>query len=164
MPMRRTRSSPGSRSGPRPVLIRYRLIGGPVSVDQRITVFEDGAVELDERHRSRDPTWLRLDPAEMDRLRATLEKIPAERWSILPRLMLARLKSWISLFLGANEWTTSGTHFELKRGHRAIAGEPTRFAQARGWAPWSEPKNRDVMAAVTLLDALRVHAVRLYPR
>ena len=38
------------------VLVRYRVLGGPVGVDQRLTVFEDDAVELNERHRSRAPT------------------------------------------------------------------------------------------------------------
>jgi hypothetical protein len=162
--MRKTRSTSGDERGAQPVLVRYRLIGGPAAVDQRMTVFEDGAVQLDERHRSRDPTWLRLDPAEVERLRAALEGIPERRWSILPRLLMARARSGVGLLLGASEWKTSGAHFELRRGHRAIAGEPTRFAQARGWAPWSEPANSDVMAAVTLLDALRVDAVRTHPR
>jgi hypothetical protein len=148
--MRSTGSSPGGAGGGRPVLVRYRLIGGPVSVDQRITVFDDGAVELDERHRSRAPTWLRLEAAEMDRLRAALEEIPAQRWSVLPRLLLARVKSGIAVFLGANEWETSGTHFELKRNGRRLAGET--------------PMTFEVATAVQLLDSLRVHAVRLHPR
>jgi hypothetical protein len=63
-----------------------------VSVDQRVTVFEDGAVELDERHRSRDPTWFCLDAAELDQLRSALEEV-AVRWSPLPKLVLKRVSS-----------------------------------------------------------------------
>lgn len=121
-----------------------------MSVDQRLTVFEDGAVELDERHRSRDPTWLRLDAAEFDRLRSALEEMPERRWSILPKLALIRVTSAVTLSLSLNQFETRGTHFELKRGRRVIAGE--------------SPPDFDVAAVVTLLDALRVHAVRLHPR
>ena len=96
--------------GDRPVLVRYRVLGGPVSVDQRLAIFEDGAVELDERHRSRDPTWLRLDAAELDRLRSALDEVPESRWSTLPRLALVRAKSRVLLSLSLNQFEGSGTH------------------------------------------------------
>jgi hypothetical protein len=48
------------------ILVRYRVVRGPVDVDQRLTVFEDGAVVLDERHRTRDAIRLQLDAAELE--------------------------------------------------------------------------------------------------
>ena len=143
------KSSPENEGGGRPgVLVRYRVFGGPAAVDQRLTVFEDGAVQLDERHRSRDPTWLRLDAPELDRLRAALEELPARRWSILARLGLMRVKNLFALF--PNVRMPSGAHFQLKRGRRAIVG--------------GTAEDPDLAALVELLDSLRVQAVRKHPR
>jgi hypothetical protein len=142
-------SSPGDEDGGRPgVLVRYRVFGGPAAVDQRLTVFEDGAVELDERHRSRDPTWLRLDASELDRLRAALEELPARHWSVLSRLGLMRVKDLFTLFPGVR--VPSGAHFQLKRGGRAIVG--------------GTAEDPELAALVELLDSLRVQAVRAHPR
>ena len=149
--------------GDRPVLVRYRVLGGPVSVDQRLTVFEDGSVELDERHRSRDPTWLRLDAAELNRLRSALSDVPESRWSILPRLALARAKRAFIAFFSLNDFDTF-TYFELKQDHHVIAGETTRFARAPTWPPWSGPRDVEVAAVLRVLGALRVRAIRLHPR
>jgi hypothetical protein len=135
----------GGRPG---VLVRYRVFGGPVAVDQRLTVFEDGAVQLDERHRSRDPTWLRLHGPELDRLRAALDELPARRWSVLARPGLIRAKNLFTLFRTVP--TPSVAHFQLKRGGRAIVG--------------GTAKDPDLAALVELLDSLRVHAVRARPR
>ncbi len=149
--------------GGRPVLLRYRVVGGPVSVDQRLTVFEDGAVELDERHRSRDPTRLRLDAAELNRLRCALEEVPEPRWSILPRLALVRAKSTLVAVFSLDQFRDF-THVELKRGHRTIAAETTRFARAPAWPPWGGPRDVEVAAVLAVLGALRVRAIRLHPR
>ena len=154
----------GDGGGDRPVLVRYRVLGGPVSVDQRLTVFEDGAVELDERHRSRDPTWLRLEAAELNQVRAAVEGVPESRWSTLPRLALVRAKSRFLSSLSLNQFESSGTHFELKRGNHVIAGETTRFARAPTWPPWSGPRDVEVAAVLRVLGALRVRAIRLHPR
>jgi len=142
-------SSPGDEGGGRPgVLVRYRVFGGPVAVDQRLTVFEDGAVQLDERHRSRDPTWLRLRAPELDRLRAALEELPERRWSMLARPRLIRAKNLFNLFRTVP--MPSVAHFQLKRGGRAIVG--------------GTAKDPDLAALVELLDSVRVHAVRARPR
>jgi hypothetical protein len=135
-----------------PVLVRYRVVGGPVAVDQRLTVFEDGAVELHERHRRRSSARLRLDAGELQRLRHALERVPTDRWSTFPRMTLSRAGSAIiggfgSVFRGIE---TSGTHYELRRGRRRISGQISTDV--------------DVPAPVTLLDELRVAAVRAEPR
>ena len=119
-----------------------------MAVDQRLTVFEDGAVQLDERHRSRDPTWLRLRAPELDRLRAALEELPERRWSMLARPRLIRAKNLFNLFRTVP--MPSVAHFQLKRGGRAIVG--------------GTAKDPDLAALVELLDSVRVHAVRARPR
>ena len=80
------------------ILVRYRVHGGPVNVDQRVTVFDDGTAELDERHRSRDSIRLELDAAELERLRAALEAVPAERWSRSRSLSLAKVGTFLPDF------------------------------------------------------------------
>jgi hypothetical protein len=135
-------------------LVRFRVVGGPVDVDQRLTVFEDGAVELDERHRSRDVIRLQLDSAELDGVRSALEQIPDGVWGLaLPRLALGRVKRALT---GA--WTifvpeTSDRDYELRRGRRAIVGQKVEIGDYVY-----------ISAAVTLLDALLVRAVRAEPR
>jgi hypothetical protein len=146
--MRSTTSSPGALQTQAGVLVRYRVFGGPVSVDQRLTVFEDGAVQLDERHRSRDPIWLQIDAAELEELRVALEELPAERWSNPARLALTRIRSLF--ILSRIPVLPSGADFQLRRGRRAILGE--------------EIEESDVAALVDLLDALRVRAVCAVPR
>jgi hypothetical protein len=130
------------------VLVRYRVFGGPVGVDQRLTVFEDGAVHLDERHRSRDPIWLRIDAAELEKLRVALEGLPAERWSNPARLALTRIRSLF--ILSRIPVLTSGADFQLRRGRRAIPGNAI--------------EESDVAALVELLDAVRARAVTAVPR
>jgi hypothetical protein len=132
------------------VLVRYRVFGGPADIDQRLTVFEDGAVELDERHRSRDPIWVRMDATELEGLRAALEELPSTRWSHPARAALAR--AWRNLLPdllgGAGRANRAGT--ELRRGGRVILG--------------AEAGDGELDAVVAPLDAVRVRAVRAEPR
>jgi hypothetical protein len=104
-------------------LIRYRVWGG-IGVDQRLTVFDDGAVELDERHRSRDSIWVHVDAPELGRLRSALDELPPERWSPVSRLALARLRRWITgsvkELVGLDE---DEQLFQLTQGGRAILGD-----------------------------------------
>jgi hypothetical protein len=134
------------------VLVRYRHHeGGLGTVDQRLTVFEDGAVKLDERHRTRDPVLLRLDAAELDRVRAALNQIPGQLWARGPELALVKIKSRFTS-LWKEEFEDYGSFFELKRDRHAIAGEDPTAADIR------------VEAVVTLLDAFRIQAIRAEPR
>jgi hypothetical protein len=65
---------------------------------------------------------------------------------------MARAKSALINLGSLNDFETLGSHFELRRGRRAIAG--------------ADPTAEDfrVEVVVTLLDSLRVHAVRAEPR
>lgn len=138
----------GDQGGRAAVLVRYRVFGGPVAVDQRLTVFEDGAVQLDERHRSRDPIWLRVDGADLERLRSLLDSLPAQRWSGRIRLAMTRVRR--VFFLSPTDLVSSGTQFHLRRGRRAVVSGAV--------------EDPDIAAAVELLDALRGRAVRSLPR
>jgi hypothetical protein len=134
------------------VLVRYRVVGGPVAVDQRLTVFEDGAVELDERHRRRSSVRLHLDSAQLERLRSALERVPANRWSRFPGMTLARaggaiIGGFTSVF---HDIDKSGTRYELRRGPHRISGRMST--------------DDDVPPVVSMLDDLRVQAVRAEPR
>jgi hypothetical protein len=131
------------------VLVRYRYLAG--GVDERLTVFEDGAVKLDERHRSRDPTWLRLDAPELGQVRTELDRIPKPLWARGPELALVRIKSTVA-GLGKEEFEDYGSFFQLKRGRHSIAGEDPSAADIR------------VGAVVTLLETLRMRAIRAVPR
>src|SRR5919198_4680358 len=106
------------------VLVHYRVFGGPVGVDQRLTVFEDGGVKLDERHRKRAPIWLRVDPAELDGLRSALEGLPSKRWSRPARLALTKLSLFAPRFVHLKT-SPSDTRFLVRRGRRAIIGQKT---------------------------------------
>ena len=125
--------------------------GFPRMVDERLTVFDDRAVELDERHRSRDSVWIELEEPELDQLRFALERVPDRYWSRLPKLtMLSAEASLLDLFT-VNEFETPDRLFELRRGRRRIAGD------------FRNP-DYGVAPLVKWLDALRLRAVRLRTR
>ena len=139
--MRVTASS--VREPDQPLLVRYRRVGP--SGDQRLRVFEDGLVVLDERHRTRDSTWLTIDSMDLGRLRDALDDVPG--WSIGPTLTLCRagtalnrrLKSPFSEDLGT-------TFFQMRQGRRSMSGVADEKTD---------------LAAVAFLDNLRAHAVQL---
>jgi hypothetical protein len=131
--------------------VRYRVFGGPVSVDQRLTVFEDGAAQLDERHRDRDAIWLSVDAAELESLRAALHELPPQRWVTPVRLALARIMRLVrGLFIPTAPGSPPGTHFELRWGRHTIVDVT--------------PADPALAAVVELLDGLRVRAVQAQPR
>ena len=134
---------------PSGVLVRYRVVGGPMHVDQRLTVREDGHAEVDERHRSRGEISVEVEPGELERLREALAVLPESRWSGAAGLAWARLKRNTVRAIPHNRFHGARTHFELRRGGRAISG----YADDAG-----------DLAAVPLLDALRVRAIRSAPR
>jgi hypothetical protein len=130
-------------------LVRYRLHGGGAHVDQRITVFDDGLVELDERHRRRGRTRLTIGEGELEQLRAALGRIPDARWSLGPTLALSRARFALGeLFTLWHQQRQARTFFQLRSGRRSIAAE-------------TESASLDIEDARALLDSLRVHAVRL---
>lgn len=130
------------------ILVRYRTVGGPVAVDQSLTVHSNGFVVLEERHRNRGPTELRVSLKELDRIRSALDQIPAWRWSSGSGLNSLRFRSHVKALL--TPWDDykfdHRPFFELALADRSIAGEV-------GDEPAAE-------AALELLDSLRVHAVR----
>ena len=125
-------------------LVRYRVWGGPVAVDQRLTVFEDGALELDERHRSRPPISLRTDPTEVEEVRGLLDGVPDHLWMGHTRAAFARTGRTLGLS------RAPGTRFEIRRGGRVIVG------------PRAE--DPDLAALVERLDELRLRVLRAHPR
>ena len=132
------------------ILVRYRVSGGPAAVDQRLTLFEDGAAELDERHRSRDAVRIQLDRAELEAIREALEGVSAARWAGPGRRVLARAGRSVREMPRRMSNAPPGARVEVSRGGRAIvdpeAGDP------------------DLDALVTLLDSARVRAIRAEPR
>lgn len=136
------------RAGNTTPLVRYRLVGGPAGVDQRLTVFADGLVELDERHRSRDCTRLTIGAREVEQLRAALGQIPEALWSPGPTLALSRAKVAVRGFFRLWPGPDLGrSYFQLRVGRRSISGETESRTEAD--------------AARALLDNLRVDAVRM---
>jgi hypothetical protein len=119
------------------VLLSYRVHGGPVRVDQRLTVSEDGQVELDERHRSRDPVRLEIGAGELERIRELLASVSDRR-------------------MGVGEWLAhrlsqaKGPRFRLEwDGHKITA---------------LDPRDPNLAELLSLLEDVRVRAIRSQPR
>ena len=120
-----------------PELLRYRVHGGPVRVDQRLTVFEDGFAELDERHRSRDPVRIEIGSAELARIRELLDNVSPRR---------AGFGDWVRRQFSPHE----GPRFRLDwDGHKITA---------------VDPEDPNLPELLSLLDEIRVRAVRSQPR
>jgi PAS domain-containing protein len=128
-------------------LVTYRFHGGAASVDQRLTVFADGLVELDERHRRRGTTRLTIEERDLEQLRSALAQIPDARWSLGPTLAMTRAKLAFRELLRLGHAPDLGrSFFQLRSGRQSIAGETQSVTEAD--------------AARALLDNMRVHAVR----
>jgi len=123
------------------------VAGGPVAVDQRLTVFEDGVVEFDERHRSRDPLRSQLRSLELEELRTALDELPAERWSRFVSLTAARKLLWPPFGFPK---PPSGTRRQVNRGRRGIIEREL-----------NEP---DVAGVFDRLDEVRLRVLRDHPR
>jgi len=127
--------------------VQYRHIGGPVGVDQRLTIYEDGQAQLEEHHRSRAATELTISAENLAQIRDALDQIPEESWSGAPALALVKAKAAARQTLAA--WFRSRpdpTRFELRKGGRAIAGEVGEASEADN--------------ARALLDEVRIDAIR----
>jgi hypothetical protein len=92
-------------------LVAYRRVGGMAGLNQRLTVFEDGTVALDDRRAGSSATAV-VAAGELESLRAALDAIPARSWRPRWRLALRRL-----LPTGHHE----GMRAEIRRGGRGIA-------------------------------------------
>jgi len=131
----------------RTVLVRYRVVGGPAGVDQRLVLHKDGFVELDEHHRSRDRTTLNVSGPDLNRIHAALDAVPESCWSFRSRISIAIARREIKrLFAPWSDMDLGTSFFELRRGRRRICGETGVETPAE--------------EARMLLDSLRVHAVR----
>jgi hypothetical protein len=119
------------------VLLSYRVHGGPVRVDQRLTVSEDGQVELDERHRSRDPVRLEIGSTELERIRELLATVSDRRMGV---------GEWLAHHLSQGK----GPRFRLDwGGHKITAADP------------ADPNLAELLS---VLEELRVRAIRSQPR
>jgi hypothetical protein len=124
-------------SGTAPELLRYRVHGGPVRVDQRLILFEDGSGQLDERHRSREPIRLEAASGEVERIRELLGALTDRRGGI---------GEWLRQRVSPVE----GHRFRLTwDGHKVTAPDPDDPALAE---------------LLSLLDELRQRAIRSQPR
>jgi hypothetical protein len=118
-------------------LLSYRVHGGPVRVDQRLTLFEDGSGELDEHHRSRDSIRLELSSGEIDRIRTLIDALPEGRLAS---------RAWL------REITTPGRAqvFQLRLSGRSIRGV--------------DVEDPTLAELISLLDEIRLRAIRSQPR
>ena len=127
-------------------VLRYRAHGGPMKVDQRLAVREDGSALLEERHRRRGPTELALGSGELEGLRAALEAVPVGLWSRVPPAFRIRRGDLWRLF-GLSQRQFAPTRFQLRREGRNLAG----------WLDDPDPALEDLLRR---LEDLRARAVR----
>jgi hypothetical protein len=120
-----------------PVLLRYRLSGGPVRIDHLMVVREDGSGELDERHRTRDPIRFEVSSRELARIRELLGTVKQARPGLGGRL--GRLLS-----------SASGTRVRLD------------WDGGKVTAP--DPDDPSLTELLNLLDEVRLRAMRSQPR
>ena len=130
------------------VLVRYRVSGGPVRVDQRLSVLSDGTVELDERHRGREAIRLTIGSSELERVRSALDTAEPDRWPTGFGFTWQKLKGRLRDLL---PYVQPRTHFELRRGRHATAWPDANL----------DPSVADL---VETLDEIRVRAVQSQPR
>jgi hypothetical protein len=94
-------------------LVEYRRRGGMAGLHQRLVVYADGTIELDDR-RARSVTTAVASEAELERLRDALAQVGEERWSRWPQPSL--------------RWFTNAPHdpmrVEVRRGGRRITHSP----------------------------------------
>lgn len=116
--------------------MRYRRAGGMAGLDQRLTVHEDGRVVLEDR-KSRARAETQAGDAELGRLRAALDEVPAGEWHGLGGALLRSMAPR----------SQEGMRFELRRGSRRITGHAGRHDTA-------------LAAVLGELDELLARAVR----
>ncbi|MGI9019446.1 MAG: hypothetical protein ACR2G3_01885 [Solirubrobacterales bacterium] len=73
-----------------PELISYRRRGGYAGLSQRLSVYEDGRVELHDRKTGKR-TEVQATDAELAGLRSVLDSIPASRWHSLGGAIARRM-------------------------------------------------------------------------
>jgi hypothetical protein len=134
-------------SPPTEILVSYRVGGGAANVDQRLTVYEDASAELDERHRSRDSITLQLDAAELRKLKAGLEAVPADAWSSRMGLALGRQGHLLKRSIGR---VPADADVRVMREGKGLGGRAL--------------EDPNVASLIEQLDEIRVRAVRSEPR
>jgi hypothetical protein len=117
-------------------LVTYRRAGGMAGLDQRLTVFEDGRVALEDR-KARSRCVVVATQGEIDSLRTALDAVPDGEWHGWGGAVLRR-----SMPRGHE-----GMRFEVRRGSRRIAGHAGRH-------------DAELAAALSALDELLARAVR----
>ena len=127
-------------------VLSYRAHGGPMKVDQRLTVREDGSALLEERHRSRGPTELALDSVEVEGLRAALDAVPGGHWSRVPAALRIRRGDLWRVF-GLSQRHFAPTRVRVRREGRNLTG----------WLDDPDPALEDLLRR---LEDLRARAVR----
>ena len=105
-------------------------------LDQRLRVFEDGRVALEDR-KSRSRSEVHASSAEIDRLRSLLDAVPAGEWHGLAGALLRN----------AMPRSEEGMRFEVRRGSKRITGHAGRH-------------DTEVAAVLGELDELLGRAVR----
>jgi hypothetical protein len=105
-------------------------------LDQRLTVFEDGRVSLEDR-KSRGRSEVQAAGDEIARIRALLEAVPDGAWHGIAGALLR----------GVGSRSHEGMRFELRHGSRRISGQAGRH-------------DADVGPVLAALDELVGRAVR----
>jgi hypothetical protein len=123
-------ASPGSE------LVRYRRAGGMAGLDQRLTVYDDGRVVLED-HKARSRSEVQATDTEIANVHSLLEAVPQDAWHGLAATLLRN-----SLPRPAE-----GMRFELRRGSRRITGHAGRH-------------DAPLAAVLAELDELLARAVR----
>jgi hypothetical protein len=117
-------------------LVRYRRAGGMAGLDQRLTVFEDGRVVLDDR-KGRSRVEVEATAEETERLRALLAEVPDSEWHGWGGAALRR----------SMPRAHDAIRFEVRCGSRRISGNAGRH-------------DADLAAIISELDQLVARAVR----
>jgi hypothetical protein len=117
-------------------IVRYRRMGGMAGLDQRLTVFEDGRVRLEDR-KARTRSEAATTPGEIDALRTALDAVPDADWHGRLAALLRRSMP------RAHE----AMRFELRCDQGRLAGHAGRH-------------DADLAPVLTELDELLARAVR----
>jgi hypothetical protein len=118
-------------------LVTYRRTGGMAGLNQRLTVFEDGRVRLEDR-RARGRSEVTAAPGDVDALRAALDAVPDEEWHGWAGALMRR-----SMPRGHAE----GMRFEVRCARGRVTGHAGRH-------------DAELAAVLGSLDELLARAVR----
>ena len=106
---------PEQPASPGAELVRYRRAGGMAGLDQRLTVFDDGRVVLDD-HKARSRSEVQATRTEITHLHSLVDAVPEDAWHGLA----------VTLLRNSLPRPHEGMRFELRRGSRRITGHAGR--------------------------------------